>query len=276
VSAAYDEALAALESIGEQASAADARTAAEYRLFCLLALDRKADARRAIETMLTADPFHRLPEGQTSPRIGAFFDDVRRQIFPALVQRTYSDAKAAFDRKDPTAAARFEDALSLLNDPDAVTIAGAADLRIVATGFRDLSIATLSRRAPDQSQSRPLAVAPRPPDTSLRASTQEEPRAAPPISERGKGLVPPVALFQRMPEWQPASSIEQRRSYNGTLEVTIDASGKVTSAKMLRPINPRYDAELLKAAKSWQFRPATMNGVPTTYVKTVDIQLQPN
>jgi len=273
VSAAYDEALAALETVPGEASAADARTAAEYRLFCLLALDRKADARRAIEAMITDDPFHKLPEGQTSPRIRAVFDDIRRQIFPAVVQRAYADAKAAFDRKDPATAARFDRVLALLDDPDGRAIPESIDLRTVVAGFRDLSTATVSRRPPEPSPPAPASAAAPQPETAATSSAAVA--AHGPIAERSPGFVAPVPVFQRMPQWQPSSSLEQRRPYNGRLELTIDTSGNVTSAKMQRAITPRYDAELLKAAMTWRFRPATMNGVPTTYVKVFDIQLQP-
>ena len=51
----------------------------------------------------------------------------------------------------------------------------------------------------------------------------------------------------------------------GVLELVIDQSGVVESATMRESVNPRYDNQLLTAAKSWQYRPAMLSGKPVTY-----------
>ena len=102
-SAAYDEALVALEQVALE-STGDIRTEAnEYRLFCLIALDRKVEARTAIESMVNADPFHKISI-QASPRVLLMFNDIRQSLLPGLVQREYATAKTSFDREDPEAA----------------------------------------------------------------------------------------------------------------------------------------------------------------------------
>ena len=64
--------------------------------------------------------------------------------------------------------------------------------------------------------------------------------------------------------------------FTGQLEILIDEQRKVTSAVLDAPVYPSFDEELLRMAKTWKFRPATRSGVPITYVKGVQIQLQRN
>src|SRR5690349_15353284 len=54
--AAYDEALGVLNSIPASATSANATEVNEYKVFCLLALDRNDEARQAITALVTANP----------------------------------------------------------------------------------------------------------------------------------------------------------------------------------------------------------------------------
>src|SRR4029079_18988308 len=90
----------------------------DYRLFCLLALERTDEARAAIKAMLEADPYHRLSETQASPRMLATFHATRQAVLPDIVQHLYATAKALFEHHDPGAAASFDRLLALLDDPD--------------------------------------------------------------------------------------------------------------------------------------------------------------
>ncbi len=102
-SASYDEALMVLDSLAAAPGSADATEVHQYRVFCLVALDRKDDAKKAIEALVTAAPQFHISENDASPRVRAMFTEVRKTLLPAIVQRAYADAKAAFDRKDPAA-----------------------------------------------------------------------------------------------------------------------------------------------------------------------------
>jgi len=135
-SAAYDDALTVLNGISDPAEAVEVH---QYRVLCLIALDRRDEAKQAMATLVGVAPLYHLPEEETSPRVRAMFADVRKATLPALVQRAYADAKAAFDRKDADAAARFDRVLELLKDPDVAAEPSLADLSTIATGFRDLS-----------------------------------------------------------------------------------------------------------------------------------------
>jgi len=128
-SAAYDEALTVLDAL-PTAAATELREAREYRVFCLVALDRKDDAKKIIADLVTADPMYAMSENEASPRVRTMFTEVRKGLLPALAQRSYADAKALFDAKDPRAAAAFDRVLVLLRDPD---VAGNQTLADLAT-----------------------------------------------------------------------------------------------------------------------------------------------
>jgi TonB family protein len=97
-----------------------------------------------------------------------------------------------------------------------------------------------------------------------------------PAREGDPGVVPPVAISQDMPRWSPPSAgIERLRAYQGVIEVVIDARGAVTAATIRASVHPQYDAELLRMARTWKFKPATKNGKPLAYAKLVEVRLQP-
>lgn len=86
-----------------------------------------------------------------------------------------------------------------------------------------------------------------------------------------------MAIDQPMPRWIPPSgSPDRRQTFEGILELRIDARGTVTSALVREGIHPQFDAELIRLARGWRFRPATRNGVPTAYLKIVLIRLNPS
>jgi TonB family protein len=60
----------------------------------------------------------------------------------------------------------------------------------------------------------------------------------------------------------------------GVVELVVDEAGAVESATMRVSINPFYDRLLLEAARGWKYRPATLNGEPVKYRKSVQITVQ--
>jgi len=265
-SAAYDEALGVLDTLRATAPSGDAVEVNEYRVFCLVALDRKDEARSAIAALVSANPFYELSETQASPRVRSAFQEVRKSLLPALVQSAYADAKKAFDRKDPQSAAGFERVLALLRDPDLASNSDLADLAVVAGAFRDLSAA------------RELAAAAAP---SAPSVASREGAAGADIAARGKpaepvvyrdgapDLVPPGVISQTL----PTTHLAERRLWTGAVEVLIDETGKVLSARMAMPVQPTYDKQLLQAALKWKYRPATKDGVPARYIKIINVRL---
>jgi hypothetical protein len=250
-SAAYDEALTILDGLPAAADASEALEAREYRVFCLVALDRRDDARKVMAELIAADPLYAMSENDASPRVRTMFTEVRRGLLPTVVQHSYTDAKALFDAKDPKAAAAFDRVLILLRDPDVANNPSLRDLTTIASGFRDLS----------------KAMAAVPPPTAA-APTPPPPAAAPPARTPGP-IVPAVTLSQVL----PAPQLREEREWDGEMEVTIDEKGRVASARMTKPIHPVYDQQLIRAAMTWAYRPAQRDGAPTTFVKLIPIHV---
>lgn len=301
LAADYDAALAALGEV--RAGSPDYLEGATYRVFCLLALGRTPDATREIEAIVATDPFYLPPESMASPRIREVFRTTRRAALPSIASRDYDRAKAAFNRRETASTAMFEGVLRLLADPDFDSPL-ARDLRVLAEGFRDLSRefaapAAAAAAAPASPGAPPASAAPAAPAGAaagqpVRAAATGEPApsaaaarqgvpsaGAPPgdtpAREGDPGVVPPVALDQPMPRWIPPSrSTDRQQTFQGVLEVLIDAKGAVTSAVVREGIHPQFDAELVKLARSWRFRPATRGGTPTPYLKVVLVRLNPS
>jgi len=260
--AAYDEALAVLDQL-KDAPAEDSTSIAEYRVFCLLALDRGDEARKNIDSILHRNPRYLPSLDQASPRIQGIVRDVRRESLPRIVVERYGAAKAAFERKDPAAAQQFDDVLALLDERDLDQTSTLNDLRAVASAFRDLAKAVAAF------------------GTST-AEAKPVPQVAPP-QERVRDIIytaadtdvtPPVAQSQKMPTWRP-SSLEAAIEFRGALRLLIDESGAVVSATMPATTRAGYDALLLKAAREWKFLPAQKQGVPVRYLKLIEVQLKP-
>jgi len=260
-SAAYDEALTVLEALPTAAAAAEMREAREYRVFCLVALDRKDDAKKVIAELVTSDPLYAMSENEASPRVRTMFTEVRKALLPAVAQRSYADAKALFDAKDPRATAAFDRVLVLLRDPDVAGNPGLADLATIASGFRDLSKA-LAAVPP------PAAPAPAPVATAAPAPAVPTPSPALRVASSSP-IVPAVVISQTL----PVPQIRDEREWNGELEVTVDENGRVATARMTKPIHPVYDQQLVRAAMTWTYRPAQRDGMPIEFVLLLPIHV---
>ena len=312
LSADYEGALTVLDLLDRPTSDSHAELA-DYRVLCLLALDRRDEARQAIRAIVERDPAHRLSDVQASPRMRTAFQDLRKALLPDVVQRMYAEAKAKFDKHDPSAADTFDRLLTLLDDPD-LKDAQLSDLRAVASGFRDLSKAANAAPVPETTSQevRPKAeTTPAPvrslagassgagkPETApvrVKADTTNNkptaPLTGPPdkirVTPDGASLVfspkppPPVgvemalAVSQPMPQWS-RRWIKTQQNYDSTLELTIDPQGKVTTAALRRPLHPMFDKALLKLAQTWKYTPARLNGTPVPFHKLIEIHIQPD
>ena len=238
---------------------------AAYRVFCLVALGRKDEAKAAVEEIVRQDPLFRPSDSSVSPRLRSFFDDVRKPLLPEVVRGSYNTAKAAFDAKSwAIAVTEFDRVLTLLIEIGD-NAQGVSDLKTLAKGFRDLAHnATLPPPAPPEPKPTPTPTpAPKPaapPEPSIYGIENTEVKR-------------PVAVAKPMPEWRPENAVEERMSFTGALELVIDEQGKVISTRIIDPSHPRYDAALLKAATSWTFRPATKDGKPVKFRYSIAVQL---
>jgi len=266
-SAAYEDALAVLNRAPEASRPPEeARAMSQYRVFCLLALGRTSEAERAMETMIMRDPTYQPPAGDVSPRVRAAFNDVRRRVLPVIIQEKYAVAKTAFDRKEWDAAAtEFGRVLDVMNDPDLASLTGQppfSDLRTLAGGFRDLAA---------NAATPPPAAVPVVPTAAPAPAAPPAPKIARVYTLGDPGVVAPQIIRQELPAFQGLMPMAKV----GMIEVLIDETGAVESAIMRQSVTIPYDSQALKAAKNWRYAPATAEGQPVKYRKTVLITVKP-
>ena len=259
-SAAYADALVMLNGLASSATTPEERQSIDlYRTLCLVAVGRTSDADRAIEAMIQRDPLYRPSAEDLSPRLRSAFDEVRKRLLPSIIQNEYAEAKAAFDRKDFAAAATgFDGVLRGIADPGISAIAAApplSDLRMLASGFKDLSV---KFTPPPPAPPEPAAAKARPPVKSVYAAEDA-------------GVVAPVAVEQKVPKF-PATVT---RLTTGVIELVIDETGAVQSEMMRMSIDPNYDRLLLSAAAKWHYRPAMLDGAPVKFLKRLSITVSP-
>jgi TonB family protein len=267
-SASYEESLKMLEGLtGEAISRPDRQAVAFYRILCLIALGRTDAAAQALDALVTQEPLYQPPTDDLSPRLRTMFVEARKRLLPVVIQQRYREAKAAYDAEQfELAAASFALLLEAVADPviaDAAAQPPLSDLRTLATGFHDLSV---------------KAAAP-PPPLALPAAAPVvviEAPPAPPVRDYRRvytlddaDVVPPTPVKQTLPPFAG----RMLGDGTGTIDVLIDAMGDVEKATISSSIDPRYDAQLLAAAQRWQYKPATVEGVPVKFFKTVQVNL---
>jgi hypothetical protein len=261
-SARYDEALAVLNGMRHDAPVPERRSIEQYRSLCLLALGRGEEAVTAIAAVVTADPLFQPSETDAAPRVRAAFSEVRQRLLPEIATARYAVAKASFDRKDhATAEQQFREVLALLEDPQME--GRLPDLRVLARGFLDLSVAALTPPPPPPAPvPEPKPVVPEPPPA---------PKADPARTYTGEdqGVTAPVVIRQDVPRIPVAIAPLVRDS--GLLEVVVDEVGRVTFMSMRISVHPQYDSLLLAAARDWRYKPATFVGTPVKFRKLIRI-----
>jgi hypothetical protein len=269
--AAYEDALQVLNTIRGTAQAPeDGRAVEQYRAFCLFALGRTAEAESAIEALVQVAPSYRPADADMSPRVRTAFHDVRRRTLPAVIQRTYEKANAAFARKDPAAGDGFKLVLDLLADPDlgaAATQSPLAELRTLSTGFLALSTAQAPAAAPPPA---PVPAPPPPSPPTLVVAPPPSPRGVPTTNRvygpEDVNVMPPIVVRQSFAPLADVFAV-----HAGIVEILIDEVGEVITAKTVVAVNAAYDRLALATARSWRYRPATLDGVAVKYRTIVQL-----
>jgi len=270
-SAEYDLALAMLNNLMMTTgnSREDRRSIALYRTLCLLATNRRAEADKAIELLVTQDPLFHPPVDDVPPRMRTVIADARKRVLPVILAQKYADSKAAYDRNDFTVAlVGFKEMLDGLGDPDIAAAASQSplsDMKTLAVGFYELS-----------SKAAKALAAPAPPPPAARV---EVPPPVPAVPQRPKlysvedrNVIPPQPLRQQIPTYPGKITVPKV----GVLELVIDVSGAVESAVMRVPVNPAYDRMATTAARTWQYQPATVDGMAVRFLKRIQISLVPS
>jgi len=256
VSASYDDALTMLSGLSNGTPALEERQSIDlYRTLCLFALGRGSDADRVIDAMLTREPLYHASNEELSPRVRTAFESARKRILPGVIQKTYADAKNAFDKENfAVASAGFADVLKSMADSDIASLVAApplSDIRTLATSFRDLS----TKLIPPPPAPKELAKPVRP--------------VKPFYTAEDRDVMLPTVVQQKVPRYPAAVT----RPINGVLEFVIDETGAVLAPTMAVSIDPTYDQMVVSSAKRWTYQPAMLDGKPVKFMKRLTISV---
>ena len=181
---------------------AETTSIAEYRVYCLLALDRRDEARKDIEGILHDD---RSPP--SDDQLATHPECVSRRAAPVAAEDrdgTVHDRQGVVQAQRSQAGPQFDSVLTLLDDPDVQASPALSDLRTVVTAFRDLTKA-MAAQTPAPTVARPLDAG----GSSSQAPTpavDPQPSDSPRIyTSADLDVAPPVAQTQRIPPWIPHS-----------------------------------------------------------------------
>jgi protein TonB len=72
----------------------------------------------------------------------------------------------------------------------------------------------------------------------------------------------------------PAVALAARVHGVVIIEATIDPSGRVQDARILRSASPLLNEAALNAVRQWVYTPTLLNGVPVSVVMTVTVNFQ--
>jgi tetratricopeptide (TPR) repeat protein len=269
--ASYEEALKELAQVRPAGPLTSVTDAAAYQVFCLVALGREQEATEAIAAIVRVDPLYHPDETTVAPRIWNFFEKVRRPLLPAIVRQLYASAKDRLERKEAAEAKKDLDrVIALLDEIGTSEDQDLADLRTLALGFRDLATINAARAAapppPPSLPVKPIAAMPPPAPAAA-------PRVPVVYSSTDPTVAPPVVVSRTLPSWRAVTAVERLQTFRGQLEILVDEKGAVLSSRMVRPLRPDYDPELLKMVPSWKFKPAMKDGKPVRYRYLMDLEL---
>jgi tetratricopeptide (TPR) repeat protein len=263
--AEYEEALATLTRAAEDTTAKGAEFE-QYRVLCLLALGDTAKAERAVRALVDADPTYVVPTSIASPKVLSTIADMRKKYLPAVARQLLNSGRQAFEAKDfARARSQFDLLLKVLADPAVNQTPELDDLRSLAQGFATLVTAQAATPPPTPERSEPAAT---PPEQIAMTKPAGELRYTD-VYEAA------VAIDQQLPPWEPPSVVAAKMQFSGSLRLRIGVDGKVKDASMEKSVHPAYDPRLMRAALSWNFKPATRNGIAIESEKTIAVVLRP-
>ncbi len=96
--------------------------------------------------------------------------------------------------------------------------------------------------------------------------------AAPPpkVVALSEDTEPPVATSQTQPAYPPALKAEGVEGFV-VVRFLVTEAGTVDDLRVVKSSDPRFNDGVLAAVKTWRFKPATSQGRPVPYPKTVKI-----
>ena len=286
-SAAYEDALSTLSRVEADAPTADvARQADEYRAFCLFALGRTQEAETVAEEMIRRHPLARLDSPDASPRIAAMFDDVRKRLLPSVIREQFRSARTAIDSKKFSAAeAQLIETRTLIQDAGRLGVPDdrLGDLGELVEGFLGLIQSVPQRAATPSAAAQPVApqtttavvaaAAHTAAPATAPAAAAHPPAAQPvlrPYTIADEGVTAPITVEQRLPAMPlELQTIARSAHARGMFDMLIDEAGRVVDATVRQSFNPVFDPLVIRSARDWKYKPATKDGVPVRFVKTI-------
>ena len=146
----------------------------------------------------------------------------------------------------------------MIDEIEAANKADLGDLRMLASGFLELSRAAL---APPPAPPPPVATGEAKAELALMP-------ALPPSTNL-------VVLSQALPPLPFSLASSGTREFRGRVEIDIDETGRVIDVRLLQSVNVLYDPLLLKAAREWKYEPPRVGGRPIKSTKRVEVVLRP-
>jgi protein TonB len=98
------------------------------------------------------------------------------------------------------------------------------------------------------------------------------PPVAAPVRPGGK-VRPPERVAYVPPVYSPIA-LTARVQGLVIIEATIDTSGRVQAARVLRSDSPLLNEEALSAVRQWTYTPTLLNGVPVSVIMTVTVHFR--
>jgi TonB family protein len=270
-SAAYEEAFSEFTRLKSLVTAPGAAAEVDqYRAFCLVALGRTADAEALAESLLRKDPMVTVGGLDASPRIETMFATIRKRVLPQVIRDEYRIARSLVGQKSPEAQSHLAEVQRMLTEAEKIGVwdETLSDLRTLVDGFLELS------QAAGDSPPAPFGAVAEAGDT--------KPSTPPPDTQAvyrsgDEGVVPPVTVAQVAPQMPPALvDLVRRIRRSGIVDVLIDEQGVVKDVTVRQSVNPAYDGLVVAAARTWKYRPATRNGVPVRFLKSVVVNAEPS
>jgi len=274
-SAAYEDALSTLTRLngGGPSAPEIARQVDQYRAFCLYALGRTDEAESVAESIIRKEPLTQLDTSDVSPRLETMFTNVRKRLLPSLIRERFRSARSAVDQKNYSAAEpQLVEARLMIADAEKIGVKddGLGDLSVLVDGFLQLSRSTVEQR-----NSPPAAPASDATAAGARPEIQPLPAAA--VAARvytaaDDGVAPPMAFDQRMPAMTfDLVKISKAMKTNMVLDILVDEKGDVVDTFVRKSLNSSFDDLMVRAARRWKYRPATKDGIPVRYMKTIGL-----
>jgi hypothetical protein len=257
VAAAYEDALALLAG---PAPAGTADLADKYRALCLLGLNRMPEAEDVLDGLLVRNPAFQMTPAEASPRVIGLVADVRRRVVLRELETRFTQARADYDAgRFRDAAVGFGQVVLTATDPGVASTPRAEDLRRLSDEYRLLAGARVDTSSSIQ---------------EVRSAPDAGPAGSRVFNRLDAAVHPPVELERQMPAWSPPRDVAWR-SFRGMIEILVNERGAVDDARLIERIAPFYDGPLLASARTWRFKPATLNGVPVKFRQQLDIVMRP-